>query len=74
MPVDGTSTDIVAVAKVSSTIEDYTSCLDEATKEDRCSVVVTGTVKAVVAYCGGGVGMPVSALCENDNSYPANES
>jgi hypothetical protein len=64
----------VAVAEVSGTVEDYTSCSDEATEEDKRSVVVRCTVKAVGACCGGRVGMSVSALYEKDNSCPADET
>ena len=68
------STDLVAVAEVSGTVEEGPSCSDEATDNDRCSIVVTGRVKAVGAYCGDGVGIPVKALYENDKSYPVEES
>jgi hypothetical protein len=54
--------DSVAVVEASRTVDDCTSCSDEATEEDRHSIVVIGTVKAARAYCGGGVGIPMSAL------------
>ena len=38
--------DSVAVADVSGMVEDGASCSDNATDDDRCSVVVTGAVKA----------------------------
>jgi len=59
--VEVAGTDSMAVAEISGTIDDWTSCLDEATEEDRCSIVVTGTMKAAGAYRGG-VGMRVRAL------------
>ena len=61
-PADEASTDSVAVADVSGTVEEGASCSDEATDDDRRSVVVTGTVKAIGACRGGGIGSPVSAL------------
>ena len=61
-PADEASTDSVAVADVSSTVDEGASCSDEATDDDRRSVVVIGTVKAAGAYRGGGVGSPVRAL------------
>ena len=57
-------TDSVAVAEVSSTVDKGASCSDNATDDDRRSVVVTGTVKAVGACRGGGVGSPVRAQYE----------
>jgi len=48
-PTDEAGTDFVAVADVSGTIDEGASCSDEATDDDRGSVVVTGTVKAVGA-------------------------
>ena len=60
MEVAGTNSVVVAEAFV--TVEDYISCSDEATKEDRRSIVVTDTIKAARAYRGGGVGILVSAL------------
>ena len=56
------STNSVAVAKVSRTVEDGASSSDNATGDDRRSVVVTSKVKAVGVCCGGGVGMLVRAL------------
>ena len=61
-PADEASTDSVAVADVSGTVEEGASCSDEATDDDRRSVVVIGTVKATGACRGGGVGSPVRAL------------
>jgi hypothetical protein len=57
-----------------SGLEEGASCSDKATNDDRHCVVVTGRVKAVGAYCGEGVGMPIRALYENDKSCPAEES
>jgi len=54
--------DSVAVADVSSIVEERASYSDEATDDDRCSMVVTGTVKAAGACRGGGVRSPVRAL------------
>jgi len=48
--VEVAGTDSVAVVEDSGTIEEGTSCSDEATDEDRHSVVVIGKVKAVGAY------------------------
>jgi len=61
-PADEASTDSVAVADVSRTVEEGASCSDEATDDDRHLVVVTGTVKATGACRGGGVGSPVRSL------------
>ena len=61
-PADEAGTDSVAVADISGTVEEGASCSDEATDDDRHSVVVTGTVKAVGACRGEGVGSPVRAL------------
>ena len=61
-PADEASTESVAVAEVSGTVEEGASYSDDATDDDRRSVVVTGAVKAVGAYRGGGVGSPVRAL------------
>ena len=55
-------------------MEEGGSCSDEATDNDRRSVVVTGTVKAAGAYRGGGVGSPVIALYEKLMCWPADES
>jgi len=61
-PADEAGTDSVAVAEVSSTVDEGASCSDDATDDDRRSVVVTGAVKAAGACRGGGVGSPVRAL------------
>jgi len=61
-PADEVGTNSVAVADVSGTVEDGASCSDDATNDDRRSVVVTGAVKATGACRGGGVGSPVRAL------------
>ena len=61
-PADEAGTDSVAVADVSSMVDDGASCSDDATDDDRHSVVVTGAVKAAGACRGGGVGSPVRAL------------
>jgi len=66
--------DSVAVADVFGTVEEGASCSDEATDDDRRSVVVTGTVKAAGAYKGGGVGSPVRALYKKLMCWPADES
>ena len=50
------------MADISGTVEEGASCSDEATDDDRRSVVVTGTVKAAGAYRGEGVGSLVRAL------------
>ena len=52
----------VTVADVSGTVEEGASCSDEATDNDRHSVVVTGAVMAAGVCRGGGVGSPVRAL------------
>jgi hypothetical protein len=59
---DEAGTDSVAVADVSSTVEEGASCSDEATHDDRRSLVVTGTVKAAGTCRGEGVGSQVKAL------------
>ena len=61
-PPDEAGTDSVAVAVVFGTVEDGASYSDDATDEDRRSVVVTGAVKATGACRGEGVGSPVRAL------------
>jgi len=61
-PADEAGTDSVAAAEVSGTVEEGASCSDEATDDDRRSVVVTGTIKAAGAYRGGGIGSPVRAM------------
>jgi hypothetical protein len=60
--VEEAGTNSVAIAEVSRIAEDGASCSDNATDNDRRSVVVTGKVKAIGACCGGGVGMLVRAL------------
>ena len=52
----------MAIVDVSGTVEDGASCSDEATDDDRCSVVVTRSVKAAGAYNGEGIGSSVRAL------------
>ena len=61
-PAEEVGTNSVAVADVSGTVEDGASCSDEATNDDRRSVVVTGAVKAAGACSGEEVGCPVKAL------------
>ena len=61
-PTDEAGTNSVAIADVSGTVDDGASCSDNATDDDRRSVVVTGAVKAAGACRGGGVGSPVRAL------------
>ena len=61
-PADEAGTDSVAVADIFGIVDEGASCSDEATNDDRCSVVVTGTVKAAGACTGEGVGSPVRAL------------
>ena len=73
-PAEEAGTDSVAVADISGTIEDGASCSDEATDDDRCSIVVTGSVKAIGACSGEGVGCPVRALYEKEMSCPVDES
>jgi len=58
-PADEAGMDSVAVAEVSGIVEEGASCSDDATDDDRRSVVVTGAVKAAGACRGGGVGSPV---------------
>ena len=67
-------TDSVAVVDVLGTVEDSASCSDEATDDDRCSIVVTGSVKAAGAYSGEGVGSLVRALYEKERSCPVDVS
>jgi len=62
------------MADVSGTVDEGASYLDEATDDDRRSVVVTGSVKAVGACSGDGVGSPVRALYEKLMCCPADES
>ena len=71
--VEVSSIDSIAFTKASSVVV-WTSYSDEATEEDRSSVVVIGVVEVTRAYCGGGVGKPVSSLKVNDNPYPAEVS
>ena len=59
---DEAGIDSVARVDVSGTVDEGASCSNEATYDDRHSVVVTGTVKAVGACRGEGVGSPVRAL------------
>ena len=59
--VDVSDIDFVAIAKASSVVV-CTSYSDEATNEDRSSIVVMGAVEVTRACCGRGVGMPVSSL------------
>ena len=73
-PADEAGTDSVAVADVSSIVDEGASCSDEATDDDRRSVVVTGTVKAAGACRGGGIGSPVKALYKKLMCRPADES
>jgi len=61
-PADEPGTDSVAVADVSGMVDEGARCSDEATDDDRLSVVVTRTVKAAGACRGEGVGSPVRAL------------
>jgi len=61
-PANEAGTDSVALADVSGTIDESSSCSDEATNDDRRSVVVTGTIKAAGACRGEGVGSLVRAL------------
>jgi len=61
-PVDEAGMDSVAVAEVSGTVDEGASCSNDATDDDRRSVVVTGAVKGAGACRGGGVGSPVRAL------------
>jgi len=61
-PANEAGTDSVAVAEISSTVEEGASCSDDATNDDKCSVVMISAVKAAGACRGGGVGSPVRAL------------
>jgi len=67
-------TDFVDVAVASGMVEDGASCSEEATDDDRRSVVVTGSVKAAGAYNGEGIGSPVRALYEKEMCCPVDES
>ena len=73
-PAEEAGTDSVAVADISGTVEDSASCSDEATDDDRHSIVVTGSVKAAGACIGEGVGSPVRALYEKEICCPTDES
>ena len=64
----------MSVVDVSRTLEDGASCSDEATDDDRRSVVVTGSVKATGAYSGEGIRSPVRALQEKEICYLVDES
>ena len=72
-PAKEASTNSVAVADVSGTVEEGASCSDEATDDDKCSVLVIGSVKAVGACSGDGVGSPVRALYEKQICCPTDE-
>ena len=61
-PAEEAGTDSVAMADISSTVDEGASCSDEATNDNRCSVVVTGSIKAAGACRGEGIGSPVRAL------------
>jgi len=61
-PAKEAGTDSVAIAGGFGTVEDGASCSNEATDDDRRSVVVTGSVKAAEACSGEGIGSPVRAL------------
>ena len=61
-PDEDAGIDSVAIVDVSGTVEDGASCSEEATDDDRRSVVVTGSVRAAEACSGEGVGSPVRAL------------
>jgi hypothetical protein len=65
-PTEEAGTDSIAVADVSGIVEASASCSDEATDDDRCSIVVTGSVKAAGAYRGEGVGSPIRALYKKE--------
>jgi len=73
-PTEEAGTDSVAMADVSSTVEEGASCSDEATDDDKRSVVVTGSVKATGACRGDKVGSPVRALYKKEICCPADES
>jgi len=73
-PAEEAGTNSVAVADVSGTVEDCASCSEEATDDDRRSVVVTGSVKAAGAYSGEGIGSPIRALYEKEMCCPVDES
>jgi len=73
-PTKEGGTDSVPVANVYGTVEDSASCSEEATNDDRRSIVVTGSVKAAGACNGEGVGSPVRALYEKEMCCPVDES
>ena len=73
-PTEEAGRNSVAVADVSGTVEEGASYSDEATNDDRRSVVVTGSVKVVGASRGDGVGSLVRALYEKEICCPADES
>jgi len=73
-PTEEAGTDSVAIADVSGTVENGASYSDEATDDDRCSIVVTSSVKAAGACSGEGVGCPVRALYEKKMSCLVEES
>ena len=70
----GAGTNSVAMADVSGSVEEGASYSDEATDDDRRSIVVTGSVKAAGACRGEGVGSPVRALYEKLTCCPVDES
>ena len=73
-PAEEANTDSVAIANVSSTVEDGASCSEEATDDDRHSVLVTRSVKAAGTCNGEGVGSPVRALYEKEMCCLVDES
>jgi len=73
-PAEEAGTDSVAVADVSRTVEEGASYSNEATNDDRRSVVVTRSVKAAGACRGDGLGSPVRALYEKEICCPADKS
>jgi len=73
-PAEDAGTDSVAVVDVSGTVEDGASCSDEATDDDRRSVVVIGCVKAAGACSGEGEGSLVRALYEKERCCPVDVS
>jgi len=70
-PAEEAGMDSLALADVSGTVEEGASCSDEATDDDRCSVVMTGSVKAAGASRGEGIGSPIRALYEKLMCCPA---
>lgn len=73
-PAKKAGIDSVAMADVFGTVEEGASCSDEATDDDRRSVVVTGSIKAAGACRGEGVGSPVKALYKKLMCCPTDES